>query len=237
MKYHLSIIMLSAAILYSCDSPFVIQGVGERQGFQLELDEISRLSVSGGTRLILQQGSPQQVVIEVQPNLLSYVNQQVRNGKWNVEFTHPVSTRRRMLVYITLENLEELTLSGGSEAEIGELDGSNSILALNASGGSKISGIVHCHELLMQLSGGSLAILNGESDFRMRMGLSGGSRCLSPDWSTPWLEADLSGGSNAILNITEELNGNLSGGSMIEYYGNPSKVSIQANGGSRAIPR
>ncbi|MCC5930265.1 MAG: DUF2807 domain-containing protein [Cyclobacteriaceae bacterium] len=136
MKFNKTIILLSAVILYSCDSPFAINGIGDRQSFPLELDQIDRLSVSGGARIVIKQGSPQQVVVEVQPNLLTYVNQKVRNGKWNVEFTHPVSTRRRMLVYITLENLEELygNLSGGS---LIEYFGNPAKVNIQASGGSR----------------------------------------------------------------------------------------------------
>lgn len=238
MKFFKAILLVIAAFtIQSCDSPFAIQGIGERESFPLELEEIYRLSVSGGTKLVLQQGSPQQVMVEVQPNLLPYLNQNVRNGRWNVEFTRPVSTRRGIKVDITLENLEELTLSGGSDAKIGEFDFGDAILALNASGGSKISGTAYCRELLLQLSGGSQAALTGNSNYGIRMGLSGGSRCTSPDWSSPYLEADLSGGSRAILTITEEIHGNLSGGSSMEFYGNPPKVSVQASGGSRALAR
>ena len=111
---------------------------------------------------------------------------------------------------ITMPELNEVVLSGGSHCTAGEFDSTKFILSL---------------------SGGSHATLRGSTDMLMASG-SGGSHLKLANFKVENANVTLSGASHATINMEGTLNADLSGGSHLYYRGNPTMGSIQNTGGS-----
>ncbi len=104
-----------------------------------------------------------------------------------------------------------LDLSGGSEANVGQFAGG---------------------ALDIQISGGGKAEIAGISD-SLVLDMSGGSSFDGPDLKCARVEVN--GNGNAIVWATESLVVDLSGGGIVEYYGDP-QITSQLSGGSRVRP-
>ena len=87
----------------------------------------------------------------------------------------------------------------------------------------------------LTLSGGSRLNLAGQTD-RLVIDGSGGSEINLTRFLASVASVELSGGSTATINVTEELEYDLSGGSRLRYAGGPSITDAEASGGSQAIP-
>jgi len=150
------------------------------------------------------------------------------------------------------DNLEtsnaNFDLSGGSDAEIEAMIGSN--VDISVSGGGDVHGLlIKADNLSLDLSGGSETMLGqftggaldvqisgggnaeiaGDSD-SLVIDLSGGSSFDGPDLKSGRVEVNGSG--NATVWATETLVVDLSGGGIVEYFGDP-QITSQLSGGSK----
>ena len=117
---------------------------------------------------------------------------------------------------ITLPELHELQLSGGTHGQVDDFTFSHDF-SLELSGGSRIEVEGEGTDLVINASGGS------------HLGLRG-----FPVHNT---EVNLSGRSHATIRLDGRLDADLSGGSVLLYHGAPTMGDIQSSGGSTISPK
>ena len=123
----------------------------------------------------------------------------------------------------------DFELSGASKVDIGDMKAGNTNFGL--SGASKASGSVEMADGRFDLSGASSLELEGTAnDVSVRA--SGASSARLAGLSVVDVEVNLSEASNATINASGRLDGDLSGASRLTYMGNPALGSISASGGS-----
>jgi len=120
-------------------------------------------------------------------------------------------------------------LSGASNADISSMKAGNTNFEL--SGASKASGSIEMADGRFDLSGASSLELEGSAN-DIDIVVSGASRVKLSNFSVVDVNIDLSGGSDATVNASGRLDGDLNGGSKLNYIGNPTLGSISASGGS-----
>jgi len=152
---------------------------------------------------------------------------------------------------IHLPDLEKMGLSGASQADIGsgfssshavdfELSGASRVniddmkagnTNFGLSGASKASGSIEMANGRFDLSGASSLELEGTAN-DIDVQASGASHVGLADFSVVNADINLSGASDATINASGRLDGNMSGASRITYLGNPTLGSVSASGGS-----
>ena len=123
----------------------------------------------------------------------------------------------------------DFDLSGASHVDIGSMKAGNTNCEL--SGTSKASGSIEMADGRFDLSGASSLELGGSAN-DIDIGASGASHVGLSDFSVVDVNVDLSGASSATINANGSLDGGLSGGSRLDYIGNPTLGNISASGGS-----
>ena len=108
-------------------------------------------------------------------------------------------------------------------------------VTLDVSGSSRVDGGAAMDELTGEVSGGSAVELGG-SAARLALDASGGSHLGLPDLTAQDADLTLSGGSRGEVLVTRTLNVEASGGSRLEYAGDPELGNIDASGGSVVQP-
>lgn len=210
------------------------------------MPDIQGVTVSGGGRFEAEQIDSQKLAVN-----LSGGSQGRIDSASATDLTVDVSGGGRFIS----DNLEadkaKFDLSGGSEAEVdalaagdvqfsisggGRLDGQR-ILATNMemdlSGGSESLLVQFAgDELETKISGGGRATIAGDVGSQL-IELSGGSNFDGPDLRS--LRSEVRGNGDAIIWAVESLMVDLSGGSTVEYYGNPT-IDSQLSGGSEVKP-
>jgi hypothetical protein len=130
---------------------------------------------------------------------------------------------------ILMPSLTGLDLSGGSLGNM-TMDIKDDF-SCEMSGGARVSGKLNCKNLNMEISGGSIADLNGKGGV-FTANASGGSIYHFKEFSVKDVNAELSGGSRLEINSDGTVNVDASGGSKIIYYGNANVGSTDFSGGS-----
>jgi hypothetical protein len=125
-----------------------------------------------------------------------------------------------------------LEASGSSTVEVAGVR--FGAVGVDLSGASRVEGSADMGEVAGELSGGSALDLAGSAS-GLRLGASGGSRLDLLELPVENAELELSGGSSGLVTVAGMLTVEASGGSRLEYAGDP-QVSVDTSGGSAVEP-
>ena len=195
------------------------------------VEGFTKINVSGGIDLFIEQGEATHVVAEAKTQeLLDQIVTEVEGNTLKIYNRNKIWSCGMRNVHVTLKTIESIHASGGSDATSqGGIKSSE--LEIGASGGSDINMIINAEELRCNISGGSDASLKGEAH-KFKAVASGGSDLKAKEFIVDICDLTASGGSDAYITVNEELSANANGGSDITYYGEAKIRNISSNGGS-----
>jgi hypothetical protein len=202
-----------------------------------EIGSFQAISVSDGIDLYLSQGGEE--VLAVSANEIAQrdkIKTVVENGElkiyldqgWNWKF-------RKLRAYVSVKEITKLRASGGSDIVVKDSLKCDK-LTIVLSGGSDFSGQVTTNYLTVEQSGGSDLNIRGNV-VNARIGASGGSDFRGYDLITEYAILQTSGGSDASITVVKEMAATASGGSDVNYKGNPVIKYRSASGGGSISKR
>ncbi len=196
-----------------------------------DLSDFTRLEAHSGFELEVTMSDTFSIEITADDNVHEYIvvkksGDTLEIGLRGTCFYHSVTIEAK----VTMPNLNFIELSGGSQAYITGFSSTHDF-EVELSGGSQLSGDISAGDAEFELSGGSQVELEGSGE-DLAIDASGGSRLDLEDFPIDDASIDMSGGSRATINISGTLNANLSGGSRVEYVGDPSLGNLEMSGDS-----
>jgi hypothetical protein len=220
MKYKIhQSILIATIIAFISSSCIGGRDYGPLEKQYREVRGFDRIEVSHGIDVSLTMGSKEQLEISAPEDLLEHLVTEVKGGSLKIYYDRSFNWNNNTKVYLTARKLEGINTSGGSD-----LTGENVLksknLDLKASGGSDIRLEVSVKNLDVHLSGGADITLIGEAE-RLRADSSGGGDLKAFGLVVQEADLESSGGSDIRITVEEELVARASGGSDIEYRGNP----------------
>ena len=190
--------------------------------------DFSRIEVGYGFQVELVQSSDYSISISAPADGFKYV--QVTKEEETLKITLTETFRGTKKAKITMPNLYQIKLSGGSKADINGFSSSQDF-ETELSGGSRITGDITAGDAEFNLSGGSHMTLSGSAN-ALNVDVSGGSHLTLGNFPVSNADVHLSGGSDARVKVDGTLNADLSGGSHLIYTGQPTLGNIKTAGGS-----
>jgi len=196
------------------------------------------IKVSDGIDLYIVQGEEEGVVVSAtEIAQRDKMKTEVENGELKIF----VSTGgfnwkgRKFKAYVSVKTLNKLRAAGGSDIIVqGALKLDK--LQLVLTGGSDFTGQVAVTDLTVDQSGGSDVHIKG-TVVNLRVNASGGSDFKGGDLVAEYAIIDTSGGSDATLTVNKEMAAEASGGSDVNYKGNPVIKYKSATGGGSVTKR
>lgn len=198
------------------------------------LGNFNTVSVSSGIDLYLEPANKNEATLITEKKTLNDVEVSLKGERLVIKLK-PAFMRINssdIKVYLSYKQIRGIEASGGSDVYMnnGATLKANA-LSLDASGGSDLKLKIETDKLDCSLSGGSDADLYGLATYA-NYDISGGSDVKAKDLSCKTCKIDASGGSDAVVNVSEDINADASGASDIYFYGNPKRRSISASGAS-----
>jgi len=208
-----------------------IPGSGNLTTETHDLSDFSRIEAHNGFELEITMSNTFSIEITADDNVQEYVEVEKSGNTLSIRllgtrFYDSVTLRAR----VTMPDLYKIELTGGSQAAISGFSSAHDFEA-DLSGGSQLSGDITAGDAEFELSGGSQVSLEGSGD-DLFINASGGSQLDLEDFLIDNADINLSGGSWATININGILDANLSGGSRVEYVGDPNLGDINLSGAS-----
>ena len=209
-----------------------VSGSGKLETREMDFSDFTGIEASHGFRVEITRSDSFSVSITADDNLWEDHIKVTRSGD-----TLDIGLRLNRIynsvtlkARITMPDLYELDLSGGSRASITGFSSTHDFSA-QLSGGSQISGNIEADDADFELSGGSQVDLKGSAE-GLAIDGSGGSQLDLEDFVVDDADIKLSGGGKATVKVNGTLSVNLSGGSKVLYIGKPTISDIDVSGGS-----
>lgn len=237
MKTTLKLIVLLLTLsLTSCNGNLnLIDGIDGSGNVVTEKRNIetpfTKIQASTGVEVILEQGSPSEVEVEVDDNLMKYIVTRVENGTLIVKIDGNINTMESAIVRVKTKTIEGLESSSGASIKtINKLSGTS--VALKTSSGSTIQADLEYEKVSCESASGSEIKVSGKA-LTLDTKSSSGSEINAKELASNEITAQSTSGSSTTVNPIVLLNAKASSGSSIDYVKEPKKVvKEETSGGS-----
>lgn len=230
------IILLLTLSLTSCNGGLnLIDGIEGSGNVITEKRNIespfTKIQASTGVEVILEQGSPSEVEVEVDDNLMKYIVTKVENGTLIVKIDGNINTMENAIIRVKTKTIESLESSSGASIKtINKLSGTS--LTLKTSSGSTIQADLEYEKVSCESTSGSEIKVSGKT-LTLETKSSSGSEINAKELASNEITAQSTSGSSTTVNPIVLLIAKASSGSSIDYVKEPKKVvKEETSGGS-----
>ncbi|MFN0278789.1 MAG: head GIN domain-containing protein [Pyrinomonadaceae bacterium] len=187
------------------------KGSGRMASELRDLRGFKAVDVGGVFEVEITAGKDFEVEVEADDNLLPLIRTEVNNGVLEIESDGRISPTGKLYVRISAPDINDLSISGAVNVTLNDIK--NSSLSVDSSGASKIKIAGETAKFTVDTSGA--AKVDAEN-------LRAIDACI-----------DGSGASHIDVNVSGELNADLSGASKVVYSGTPSTINKKTSGAGK----
>jgi hypothetical protein len=211
----------------------VFAGTGEikAQKETRDVSEFTKVSFGISGNLYLKQGNNQSVVLEGDD--LDEIETDVSGGKLRIRRKDKDWgwNNRKIDVYITMKDLEGISLSGSGKV-IGESKFEVEDIDLSVSGSGDLEMDVFARNIDSGISGSGSIELSGVSGSH-KVSISGSGKLYAEDMEVEEYKIHISGSGACRINVTKEIDASISGSGSVSYKGDPDKVYNNSSGSGK----
>lgn len=243
-----------------CLNQRTVRGSGMLTTEKRPVSDINAVELATVGMLHIKLGDEESLEIEAEENLLEYIETDVYGGELTID-TRNVSmhTRRSINYYLTVRELESITISSSGDIEAPDLKADRFAIKISSSGclemgdlearqvrisvsssGDISMGELHARSIDVGISSsGNIRIEGGEVDTQ-EISISSSGDYRARDLASREAEVRISSSGNAIISVSDYLGARLSSSGDVQYAGNPrvdaketSSGDVQRIGGGR----
>lgn len=229
-KNQIGFVLGLVCLLVMSANVFAIRGSGKLATEKRNVPSFHSIELSGTGNVYLQQGNEQALTITTDANLMSELNTDVFNGKLKIGFEHEVNHISRLDIQITLKELKGLKISGSGNIKGKEIFKATD-LNINISGSGEIILETTAETISSNISGSGKINLKGRVKAE-NVRISGSGNYTAFDLFSDKATVVIQGSGNCRINVTQELDAEISGSGNLEYQGRP-VVNIKSAGSGR----
>ena len=219
------IVFVLISSFYSCIN--TVDGDGNVVKEERTVTSFTKIDISGGFEVLINQGSQEKLELEVDENLLELIKTEAKNNTLFIKSDKSIGKAKSLKLYITVVNVDDIEVSGAVElTNKGTLEGEN--LEIEVSGAGDVNLKLDVEELKMDMSGASETTLSGKAH-HFEIELSGAGELDAEKLKSRNVIIDISGAGSAIVNAKKTLNVEVSGAGSVKYKGNP-KITKDISG-------
>jgi hypothetical protein len=203
-----------------------------------DVSPFSGISLRISGTVYIEQGSPQQVVIEAKPSTLEKIITEVKDEKLAIKFENHDNFWRNfnpgeIVIHITVPKIDDLGVSGSGDivAKNG-IKSENIVLSISGSGNIKLSDL-KAEKVKASISGsGDIIINDGGVAENLSISIAGSGNVKAGGFEAKDVKVKVSGSGNSTVFATDNLDVRVAGSGDVYYSGTPSIDSSVAGSGS-----
>lgn len=231
------ILLFITTVLTSCgEYMFRIDGnsnvITEKRNINTEF---SRVKVSSGIDLFIEQGDKVSLTVEADENLHDYIFTEVRGDQLKIYVDGNIRRARARKVHLTVKNIEELKATSGSDAVSKGIIKAEE-LEVETSSGADMRIEVEAKHVTSNSSSGSNLKISGTAETH-ETSASSGSSLYAYSLKAKEVTASVSSGADISVHASESISARASSGGDIRYKGSPKKVNKKTSSGGGVSSR
>jgi hypothetical protein len=217
-------------LISSCND--CIRGEGEPITLSLELETITSIVLNSNYDLQIAQGNEQKVEIIAPANIISSLNTNVKNGKWEIMFD-PCVKVRGVQIKLTVPFLKSIRIAGsGNVKSLNNLNFDE--LALSIAGSGDMDLTVNSRQLASSIIGTGNITLNGSS-LNHQIHIQGSGDVDAKNFETVNTKIEIIGSGDAEIFVTGKIDANISGSGDIHYKDTGVNIVSVINGSGEIV--
>jgi Putative auto-transporter adhesin, head GIN domain len=214
-----------------------VKGNGHIQKETRNIGSFNSLISNGSINVKISYGSPKELTIQADENLLPYVETNLQNGTLTIKSKNNTNLRSKtgITVFLSMDQIKSLKLSGSGKI-IGNgafTNDDKTIIAISGSGNLSLN-FDTFKDLDLFVSGSGNIKLNGNSK-TMSAHISGSGNIDCSDTRTNDITASISGSGNIKVYADNSVDASISGSGNVFYSGNPQKIERKVSGSGKVI--
>jgi hypothetical protein len=192
-------------------------------------EDFTKIKVSTGLDLYISQGSKNQITVEADENLQDIIRTEVKDGVLRIYSEKNIWRAKARKVYVTVETLEALTATSGSDAYAKETLKVND-LKISATSGADIHISVSANTIETTATSGSNIEVSGASNNHISKATSGAS-IDAYQLRSKNVTVKVTSGANINVHASESIDAKATSGGDIDFKGSPKKVNKKTSSG------
>ncbi len=214
--------------LTACDTLQYKRGNGEMVVNTHYPDDFDEITIRGNYEVFLEKGNEPMVVINVDENLLEYIEVEAYQNILSISSTKKIRSSDGIKVYITYRNINRI-LNSGASAIFTESPVVSEKLDITLSGAGMIEMELDVSILDIKLTGAGYIKLKGSANNQV-VSMSGAGSLDAYELESDDCDISISGVGGAKVNVSGTLTASVSGVGGIRYRGNPAHVNRNVSG-------
>lgn len=198
------------------------------------LSAYAELAISGNFEVELVKGSPGQIKIIAESNLLEHIITEVKKGTLNIEVAKRINLNpnEKIQIIVPFDELKEISLAGS-----GSLSSKNTLeakkLSIKLSGSGKMNLALNVSKSVnVSKSGSGDVQLEGKAK-SLTLKSSGSGKFESKKLVVDKADIKLSGSGKVYITCKDEISAKVSGSGKVYYKGSPSKIDTSTKGSGK----
>ena len=225
-------ILFLATILSSCNVNMFNRVNGNRNVITEDRnlkEDFTKIKVSTGLDLYISQGSKSQITVEADENLHDIIITEVHNGVLKIYSEENIWKAKARKIYVTIETLEGITATSGSDVYTKETIKVNDI-KVSATSGADIRMSLDANSVSSSATSGSDIEISGVANNHSSSATSGAS-IDAYDLRSKNVNVKVSSGADINIYASESITAKASSGGDIDFKGNPKQVTKKSSSG------
>ncbi len=223
----IAVIVFSLSLLLSCRYR---SGSGDIVTEKRSTGSFTGINVGGGFDVELRIGSPSEVTVEADDNLIKYVETSVKDGQLRIRMDDMNVHDAHLKVFITAPSINDITASAAATVEVKDEVKLNGAIQLHASSGADITIALDAPETVLNASSGAEINVSGRTK-EVKAAVSSGSSIHAKELLSENASAEASSGGSITVHASIVLDAKASSGGNITYRGGANVKKSESSGG------
>jgi hypothetical protein len=204
-------------------------GSGGSTTRNLNLSNISSIDFQQAGEVIITQGITQAVVVTGDENVVNDIDTDVDNGVWKIDFDKHCYKNYELTIFITVPNINAVSLSGSGSITINDFTGQQNNLSLDISGSGSIflSAFDGAQNMSVEISGSGAITASADIPTlkTLDIKISGSGNYDGFSITSDDCDINIPGSGNCKVTVNNHLDVKISGSGNVFYKGHPSITS------------
>jgi hypothetical protein len=221
--------LLTAVLTVGCGQVRVT-GSGNVVNKTYTYSDFTKLYIAYGFTAEVKASTTYKIEVKADDNLFDYISVTKQGELLTVRMKPGSYSQSHLQVTISMPVLKDIKLTDGGKTEVSGFSSSNDLNVWLADG-TKLTGSITAQNVKITLTDGSYIELNGSGN-NFNLVNRNGSRADLQNFTVVNADVSISDGGNLNIRATGTLNADLTAGSRVIYFGNPTLGNIKLAAGS-----
>jgi hypothetical protein len=225
-------IVMASVLLQSCAKVWCIEGEGEREEFNVNIDDFEGVKLEIDADVFITRGSDYELIVSAQENIFDNLDFDIDRGILKIKQDECTWNHSNIDIYITMPEVEYVGIAGSGDITSTSVFKTDEI-ELEILGSGDIDFAVESDDIHSVISGSGDIRLEGYTDDH-RVHISGSGSVEAFNMETDDCDITINGSGDCEVWVEDYLKVLINGSGNVYYYGLP-ELEISINGSGNIV--